>query len=120
MPKQFVSRWLLDMLEDGPYRDEREVKAEQRQIRANAKSEVDRIWAKAEKDLAPPPVAPLPPPDWGMAAPPPSMPAPEPMLPPAPPSGDPGIGAVSALAESPADYWGGSPAQRLGEIETIA
>lgn len=124
MPKQFVSRWLIDMLNDGPYRDEREIKAEQREIRANARSEVDKIWDEQQKKLAPPPVEPLaPPPSWGTA------PSPTPLMPgnaavstssgnppfvESPPT-DPGIGVASRLnrplpsSDAPPplrpDYW---------------
>jgi hypothetical protein len=108
MPKQFVAKWLIDMLADGPYRDEREVKAEQQEIRRNGRAEVDKIWDAAQKKLAPPPVAPLPPPDWGNAPPPPPPPSFQestvstargnsPFV--ETPSSDPGIGPVSRLAE---------------------
>jgi hypothetical protein len=125
MPKQFVAKWLLDMLNDGPYRDDREVRAEQQQIRSNAKSEVDKIWNKVQKELAPPaPAAPLLPPDWGAPAPPPSfqeMPVSTARgnsgFMETPPS-DPGV--VSRLAEPVDDYWAGAAPRQLGEIETIA
>lgn len=122
MPKPYVKRWLIDMLEDGPYRDEREVKAEQRQIRANARQEIDKIWTEQQQKLAPPPVAPLAPPTWGVPQPsPPSFQESAPStfgenLPLAEtPSGDPGIGVVSRLAD---DYWT-SGAPPLGQVETI-
>jgi hypothetical protein len=113
--KLYVSKWLLDLLNDGPYRDEREVRAEQAEIRKNGRGEVDRIWDEQAKRLAPPPAAPLPPPDWGAPPPPPSAPPsfPEPPAAASPPwdaaaPSDPGIGPVSRLAEPiapAADYW---------------
>lgn len=122
MPKQFVSKWLLDMLANGPYRDEREVKAEQREIRANAREHVDKIWEEQAKKLLPPPAPkPLPIPDWGTAPPAPPLETPPPPPPapvePAPiDSTDPGIGPVSRLAD---DYWSADP-RPPGQIETIA
>lgn len=105
MPKQYVSRWLVDMLESGPYTDERETRAENQRIRANPHETVNKIWAEQEKKLPAPPLpppAPLPtPPDWGNSPPPAPIPA-TPPLPPSPPpdlGGDPGIGPVSQLAE---------------------
>lgn len=134
LSKQFVPQWLLTLLNDGPYRDEREVRAEQREIRKNGRAEVDRIWEEQARKLAPPPAAPLPPPAWGAPPPPsfqetpvsapggnpPFVETPAPAAPPwdaaAPP--DPGIGPVSRLAEPiapAADYWGRPP----GKVETI-
>lgn len=117
--KTYISRWLIDMLESGPYTDERETRAENQRIRANPHETVDKIWAEQEKRFpAPPPLPPVPlpqPPDWGNSPPPAPIPAPPP-LPPAPPvatpapvfaSGgngvdvetDPGIGPVAESSE---------------------
>ena len=120
--RQYIQRWLIDMLNDGPYRDEREVKAEQRQIRENARAEVDKIWAEQQRKLAPPPVEPIPQPDWGTAPPPPSF---QESAVPAPsgnsgfvetPPSDPGIGVATRLDDG---YWAVDPRPQ-GRVETIA
>lgn len=126
MPKQFVSKWLLDMLDAPEYRDDREIKAEQREIRRNAKAEVGKIWDDAAKKLTPPPVAPLPPPDWGTPAPPPA-PMPEPAaplpptpLPPPPTPPPPSLPSPGVSGRLGGGYLADDDPRPQGQVETIA